>query len=447
MFFRSIFGLKPTNQKALRDEIYGSRSRRHSGPTSRKKAEPGGNDPGTPPPTVEIFQYFETPERRAGAFSVSLLLHIGLLLLLVVLPLVFTSSLKLNYDVMLVAPPLEKPQPPVETTYIPPPPPPEIRYPTRSPSAPLTEPAVVRSEPPRPREPQPERTDEIRIPKADKPERALSAPAPRIAGPEPASILPAPPKMPVQTGLFSKADGSSAAPDTIQRDVQTGGFGASSGQSMKNSTRAASVGGFGDSSGPPAKNSTRTASTGSITGGFGDSSGPPAKNSTQTASTGPTIGGFGDSSGPPARNSTRAGSIGPTNGAFSSATAPSGDRVSGGQTIRQSGFEPTQPAPSPSAPKKIDSGPPDKFAEIIFKPKPDYTEEARKLRVEGEVVVNVLFKASGEISVLDVVQGLGHGLDEAAVRAAQQIRFKPALRAGQAVDSTAKVHIIFQLAF
>jgi len=345
------------------------------------------------------------------------------LLLLIVLPLVFTSTLKLNYDVLLVAPPLEKPQPPLETTYIPPPPP-EIRSPMRSPSPPLTEPAVVRAEPPRTPESQPERTAEIRIPKADKPELALSAPAERIAVPEPSSIVPAPPKMPVQTGTFSKADGAVAAPDAPQRDVQTGGFGASSGQSVRNSSRAASVGGFGDSSGPPAKNSTRTAGTGATTGGFGDSSGPPAKNSTRAA-----------------------GGVGATNGAFSSATAPSSDRPSAGQTVRQGGFEPTQPAPSPSAPKKIDTGPPDKPVEIVFKPKPDYTEEARKLRVEGEVLVNVLFKASGEISVVDVVHGLGHGLDDAAVRAAQQIRFKPALRAGQAVDYTATVHIIFQLAF
>ena len=443
MFFRSIFGLKPANQKALRDETYGSRRRKHSGPPSRKNGEPGLNGPGPPPPTGEIFQYFERPDPRAGAFSISLLLHTGLLLLIVVLPLVFTSSLKLNYDVMLVAPPLEKPEPPVETTYIPPPPP-EIRYLTRPSSPPVTEP--VRSEPPRPRESQPERKDDIRIPKADKPELALSAAAPRLAVPEPASIVPAPPKMPVQTGVFSKTD-EAAAPDVLQHDVQTGGFGASSAQSLRNSTRAASIGGFGDSSGPPAKNSTRIASTGAVTGGFGDSSGPPAKNSTRTAGTGATTGGFGDASGPAAKNPTRGASVGATNGAFGAATAPSGDRASADQTIRQSGFEPTKPAPSQSAPKKIDTGPPDKSVEIIFKPKPDYTEEARKLRVEGEVLVNVLFKASGEISVLDVVHGLGHGLDEAAVRSAQQIRFKPALRAGQAVDWTATVHIIFQLAF
>jgi len=49
--------------------------------------------------------------------------------------------------------------------------------------------------------------------------------------------------------------------------------------------------------------------------------------------------------------------------------------------------------------------------------------------------------------VVRVVKGLGHGLDEAAVRAAQQIRFKPASRGGNAVDFPATVHIVFQLAF
>jgi outer membrane biosynthesis protein TonB len=45
-----------------------------------------------------------------------------------------------------------------------------------------------------------------------------------------------------------------------------------------------------------------------------------------------------------------------------------------------------------------------------------------------------------------VVRGLGHGLDEAAVAAATKIRFKPASRGGQPVDSTAIVHVTFQLA-
>jgi hypothetical protein len=45
-----------------------------------------------------------------------------------------------------------------------------------------------------------------------------------------------------------------------------------------------------------------------------------------------------------------------------------------------------------------------------------------------------------------VVRGLGHGLDENAIRAAEQIRFKPASQNGQPTDSTAVLHIIFQLA-
>jgi len=86
--------------------------------------------------------------------------------------------------------------------------------------------------------------------------------------------------------------------------------------------------------------------------------------------------------------------------------------------------------------------------EILAKPNPIYTEEARKLRLEGEVLLEVVFPASGgTVQVIRVIRGLGHGLDEAAVRAAQQIRYKPAKRDGQPVDFPATVHIVFQLAY
>jgi outer membrane biosynthesis protein TonB len=42
---------------------------------------------------------------------------------------------------------------------------------------------------------------------------------------------------------------------------------------------------------------------------------------------------------------------------------------------------------------------------------------------------------------------MGHGLDEAAIEAANKIRFKPAVRNGLPVDSTAIVHVVFQLAY
>jgi TonB family protein len=85
--------------------------------------------------------------------------------------------------------------------------------------------------------------------------------------------------------------------------------------------------------------------------------------------------------------------------------------------------------------------------EITFKPNPTYTQEARQLRLEGEVLLEVRFGANGQLQVNHVVRGLGHGLDEAAIDAANKMRFKPALRKGQPVDSTAVVHVVFQLAY
>jgi TonB family protein len=98
-------------------------------------------------------------------------------------------------------------------------------------------------------------------------------------------------------------------------------------------------------------------------------------------------------------------------------------------------------------PQLGDSGPPTNAVEITFKPNPVYTDEARALKLEGEVLLEVMFAANGQLHVNRVVRGLGHGLDEAAISAANKMRFKPALRNGQPVDSTAVVHVIFQLAY
>jgi TonB family protein len=84
--------------------------------------------------------------------------------------------------------------------------------------------------------------------------------------------------------------------------------------------------------------------------------------------------------------------------------------------------------------------------EILEKPQPVYSEEGRRLRIEGEVLLRVRFGASGDVEVLGVIRGLGHGLDERAAAAARGIRFRPARHDGLAVDSTAIVHVLFQLA-
>src|SRR5579863_1241710 len=127
------------------------------------------------------------------------------------------------------------------------------------------------------------------------------------------------------------------------------------------------------------------------------------------------------------------------NGVATASRGPSGSVSTGGfgseQVVHQ-------------GPKVLtDSGASTTPVEITFKPNPVYTEEARNLKLEGEVLLEMSFAANGTLQVNKVVRGLGHGLDEAAVAAANKIRFKPAMRAGQPVDSTAIVHVVFQMAY
>jgi TonB family protein len=95
---------------------------------------------------------------------------------------------------------------------------------------------------------------------------------------------------------------------------------------------------------------------------------------------------------------------------------------------------------------QVVSGPVATDLEVISKPSVQYTAEARQLKVQGDVVLRVTFLATGQIVVQGIVRGLGHGLDEEARRVAQQIRFRPATRAGRPVDMTTTITITFQLA-
>jgi TonB family protein len=186
------------------------------------------------------------------------------------------------------------------------------------------------------------------------------------------------------------------------------------------------------------------------TGGFGDPNGIPAKPSQGKQINIAQAGGFDMPTGSGVGNGT-----GGSNGArgvvasagFGNGTATSDPRTATRGTVHQAGFgDADVPAPptvqAKSAAVALNVIP----AEIISKPTPAYTDEARQKRIEGEVLLEVVFEASGRIHVVRVVRGLGHGLDDAAVRAAEQIRFKPATKDGQPSDSTAVVHIIFQLA-
>lgn len=177
--------------------------------------------------------------------------------------------------------------------------------------------------------------------------------------------------------------------------------------------------------------------TGSFAGTDPTAVAPPTKQ-VQTGS-------FGDPNGLPGSGKAGAHLPAAALGSFDAAAAASG-RTGKPTTIASAGFTP-QEVVRPVKTTQTDVAAAVTPVEIISKPNPVYTEEARQLKLEGEVLLEVLFGANGQLHVNRVVRGLGHGLDEAAVAAAGKIQFKPASRNGSPVDSTAIVHVSFQLAY
>ena len=101
------------------------------------------------------------------------------------------------------------------------------------------------------------------------------------------------------------------------------------------------------------------------------------------------------------------------------------------------------PMPHPSAPTASVGHPP----RVLFKPKPEYTAEARQLHIEGVVSVRLRVSSAGTVHVLGVTSDLGHGLGESAIHAVEGTRFQPATDAsGRAVDWEGVVNVAFQLA-
>lgn len=189
------------------------------------------------------------------------------------------------------------------------------------------------------------------------------------------------------------------------------------------------------------------------TGGFGDPNGVPVNNN--SAGKGPVIakvGSFDLPSGPGSGNGTGGdkGARGTVASAgFGSGIAGPGDGGTGTRgdgKVRSTNFGNAVPAPS-DGPKRQAATTPSKDTPVslLSKPAPSYTLEARQRKIEGDVELEVEFTATGQVRVLRVVQGLGYGLDESAVKAAEKIRFAPARRDGQAIDSQGRLRIVFRL--
>jgi TonB family protein len=186
------------------------------------------------------------------------------------------------------------------------------------------------------------------------------------------------------------------------------------------------------------------------TGGFGDPQGLPGHAEGGAKGNVPKLGSFDLPEGPGQGNgagdahgvSGVVASAGFGNG-IGDASLPAAERGA----VKSSGFGNAEAGAGARRENAAADAPSFVPAVILSKPDPVYPSEARKLRIEGEVLLSVVFEASGRVRVLRVLRGLGHGMDQAAVRAAEGIAFKPARRNGHAVDSDATVHIIFQLAY
>jgi TonB family protein len=187
------------------------------------------------------------------------------------------------------------------------------------------------------------------------------------------------------------------------------------------------------------------------TGGFGDPNGLPGKGNPNKTTNINRLGspalpggdGYGNGTGGAKGVRGTVASTGFGNGVAT--PPPSGGGKRG--VVQSGGFADASAADNTPKKKAAAGDPPTTMVNILDKPRPQYTAEGRNLRLEGDVVLDMVFQADGTVQVNGVISGLGHGLDEAAVRAAQQIKFKPAKRDGQPIDFPARVRIEFRLAY
>ena len=340
-------------------------------------------------------------ESRMKRVGVSAIVQIAFVTFLLVIPLVFPDQMKtaLKYSYTEVA------QPITEIPVAPPPPPPKIAK-VKAPD-PVPEPVVqpVLS---------PKQPHIFMAPKAVQPKvEKIEAKAPELNPVfEAAKIETAQPNQPkrpkedVKTGTMSSGNATPATVKAPIEKVQTGGFGDTSGLPGKGNPNAhliVNAQGLPTLPGGP---------------GYGNGTGGD-KGIKGTVSSG----GFGNGTATPPPSGGKKGSV--QAGGFGDASVVA------------------------EAPKKkaANDGPADTAVVVLDKPKPEYTAEGRRMKLEGDVVLDVVFLTSGRVQVNRVVTGLGHGLDESAQKAALQIKFKPALREGQPVDYPARVRIEFRLAY
>ena len=82
---------------------------------------------------------------------------------------------------------------------------------------------------------------------------------------------------------------------------------------------------------------------------------------------------------------------------------------------------------------------------VIYKVDPEYSEEARKAKYSGAVMLSIVVDAEGRAKDIHVVKSLGMGLDEKAMEAVEKWKFKPGMKGGEPVNVRAQIEVNFRL--
>ena len=83
--------------------------------------------------------------------------------------------------------------------------------------------------------------------------------------------------------------------------------------------------------------------------------------------------------------------------------------------------------------------------EVLYSVDPEFSEEARKAKFSGNVLVDLIVDENGLPSHVHIARGVGMGLDEKAVEAVRQYKFKPATKDGKPVKVELTVEVNFQI--
>jgi TonB family protein len=341
------------------------------------------------------FGLLPEPEGRAGSFVTSTVVNgiiVALVLILSVLlkPVIQQHKFEQTELIFPTTPP-----PPRVKIKIPPPPP--IKELPRPPEVKLETPKIQVPQPKPKPEPKPVQME------------AKVTPLPTVKAAKPQVILAPQPKAVLTAAMPAQND------------------------QVKASTKPVHL---GDTFGvTPNPNATRPATVAAIGNPYGGMAGPAIAPHGVVGSTG--IG-----------NGLKSGSNSGVVGRVASAGIPGGTgTASGGYNNARVASAGIPAATAAIVPQMATPVAPSSTQAEVSIPKPAYTDEAKQLKIQGAVVLRVTFYANGQIQVLGVLRGLGHGLDEEAKKAVQQGRvIRPATVNGKPMDSTTNITITFQLA-